>query len=85
MKPDATSPRGTRSMPLFHWRDEGEPVRQGLNLYPLQSQHHVGGYLVIGALRLYARWSKIFRRLHLSASWVEGEKRRLPRSQWPAA
>jgi hypothetical protein len=55
---------------MFHFRRESEPVRQGLNLYPLNDPMHAGGYLQIGRFRLYLRWSKPHRRLHWSVGFV---------------
>lgn len=69
-------------MRLFHWRDEGEAIRPGLNIYPLASPYNLGGYLVIGALRIYLRWSKKRKRLHRAVSWVPAQRRGLPRSAW---
>ena len=69
---------------MFHWRDEGEPVRQGLNVYPLRSPYHLGGYLQIWRLRLYLRWSKVSKRLFRRVEWCKPETVRLPRNQWTA-
>lgn len=65
----------------FHWRDEGEQIRPGLNLYPPHSPHHLGGYLQIGRLRFYVRWAKLCGRLHYNIRWLPRDEVSLPLSQ----
>lgn len=69
-------------VPFFRWRDEAEPIGQGLNIYPLSSPYHFGGYLVIGRLRLYARYSKTKRRWFRRVAWVKPGNLTLPANHW---
>lgn len=53
---------------MIHIRDEGEPVKNGFNFYPLNSKSSVGVVLRVGKYALWMRYSKkrnkIFSSLH---------------------
>jgi hypothetical protein len=48
----------------MHWRQEGELVRQGLNIYPPKDTGSIGGILRIGNRMLSVRYSKITKQWH---------------------
>lgn len=50
---------------MIYLRDEGEIIRNGLNLYHLNDKSSIGGTLRVGRLFIRARWSKVRRRLHV--------------------
>lgn len=52
---------------MFYIRDEGEPVKNGFNFYPLDSFSSMGFVLRIGARALWIRYSKFTKKL--SCSW----------------
>lgn len=43
---------------MIHIRDEGEPVKNGFNYYPLNSKNSVGVVLRVGKYALWLRYSK---------------------------
>lgn len=55
MKQDAPTSQGTEGW--FHWRDEGDEIVPGLNIYRPSDAYSKGGILRLGAYRLSVRWS----------------------------
>ena len=53
---------------MFYYRDEFDPIQNGINLYG-PNDIHWGGYLKIGALIICLRYSKITHKWHANIEW----------------
>lgn len=51
---------------MVHIRDEGEPIRQGFNIYPRTNRGSKGFLLLVGKLLFRCRYSVIQKR------WIVG-------------
>ena len=59
-------------MKLIHVRDEGEPIRPGLNFYP-QSSNHVGFVINMMNTLYRFRFSKLTKRIHITKTRINNE------------
>lgn len=61
-------------MAYFHWRDEVEPIKPGLNLYPFSCKHSIGFILNLDRVYCRLRYSKNTKK------WFWQYERRAPRA-----
>lgn len=55
----------------FQWRSEGDPVREGFNVYPLDDKGSIGFLFRRGDMIFKFRYSKIMRRFYIKKYYVD--------------
>jgi hypothetical protein len=61
---------------MIYIRDKTGRIHQGLNLYPFNSTHSLGGVLRLGSWQVRLRWSKNAHRFFGSITRVDLNKER---------
>ena len=56
---------------MFHWKEEAEPIKQGLSVYHPKSTHSIGFVLRFGNHVWRVRWSKKVKKLFNSYQKVD--------------
>lgn len=50
---------------MIYIRDEGGPIKNGLNFYPINSESNIGVVIRIRSRALFLRYSKITKKLRI--------------------
>ena len=67
---------------MIRYRDEGEPIKHGLNVYPPRNRHSWGWILRVGNFIWRVRWSLLRRRLFVSAALISQRRHDLIVGSW---